>query len=73
MKFKTGHVASIGEVTQVRPDAVAAFGRSDLCVRLARKGVSLSLTALFFGVAYKYVFGWFGESTFGHLDSLTSS
>jgi hypothetical protein len=31
------------------------------------------LTTLFFGVAYKYVFGQFGKLSFGHLDSLTSS
>jgi hypothetical protein len=31
-----GHVAGIGKVAQVRPDAVAAFGRSDLRVRSAR-------------------------------------
>jgi hypothetical protein len=36
MKFKTGHVADIGEVTQERPDAMAAFGRSDLRVQSAR-------------------------------------
>jgi hypothetical protein len=35
MKFKTGYVASIGEVAQVRPDVVVASGRSDLCVRSA--------------------------------------
>jgi hypothetical protein len=39
----------------------------------ARRAVSLFLTALFFGVAYKYVFSWFGELSLGHLDSLTSS
>jgi hypothetical protein len=38
-----------------------------------RRAVSLFLTALFFGVAYKYVFGQFGELSLGHLDSLTSS
>jgi hypothetical protein len=36
MKFKMGHVASIGEVAQVRPDAMAASGQSDLRVRSAR-------------------------------------
>jgi hypothetical protein len=36
MKFKMGHVVGIGEVTQVRPDAVATSDRSDLCVRSAR-------------------------------------
>jgi hypothetical protein len=39
----------------------------------ARRAVSLFLTALFFRVVYKYVFGWFGEGALGHLDSLTSS
>jgi hypothetical protein len=34
---------------------------------------NLSLTALFFGAAYKYVFGRFAEDTLGHFDSLTSS
>jgi hypothetical protein len=36
MKFKTGHMAGISEVTQMRPHAVAASGRSDLRVRSAR-------------------------------------
>jgi hypothetical protein len=34
---------------------------------------TLFLTALFFEVAYKYVFGRFGEDSLGHFDSLTSS
>jgi hypothetical protein len=36
MKFKMGHVASIGKVAQVRSDAMAASGRSDLRVRSTR-------------------------------------
>jgi hypothetical protein len=46
-----------------------------LCPRpvSTRRAVSLFLTALFFGVTYKYVFGRFGEVSLGHLDSLTSS
>jgi hypothetical protein len=35
MKFKMGHVTSIGEIMQVRSDAVAASGRSNLRVRSA--------------------------------------
>jgi hypothetical protein len=33
MKFKTGHVVSISEVTQVRSDAMAVSDQSDLSVR----------------------------------------
>jgi hypothetical protein len=34
---------------------------------------TLFLMALFFGVAYKYVFGLFEVISLGHFDSITSS
>jgi hypothetical protein len=37
MKFKMEHVASIGDVAQMRPNAVATFGQSDLHIWSARE------------------------------------
>jgi hypothetical protein len=66
MKFKMGHMASIEQWCETRPDAVSASGQR-------AQSSFLSLMALSLRVGYKYVFGQFGELALGHLDSITSS
>jgi hypothetical protein len=62
-------VAFIGKVAQARPDTMSTSGYNNQCAG----SNTLFLTALSFEVAYKYVFGRFGEVSLGLFDSLTSS
>jgi hypothetical protein len=63
----------IGEGAQARPDAVTASGHNDQRIRLVRRQQQFVPNGSILWVAYKYVFGWFGEVSLGYFDILTSS